>query len=199
MTRWMSSDVEPDCPPGGEAAPHSVALARFVGQAVFNLIVTHLPGHWLRQLWLRGLGVRIGEGSMIFRGVTVFGADGLRLGCRVQIGFRVVLDARGQITIGDDVNISSDSQLLTARHNPHSAEFERQVAAIVLESNSWVATRALVLAGVTLHRGAILAAGSVASRDVAENTIVAGVPAKPIGDRRSDLSYRLGGRRPPLY
>jgi putative colanic acid biosynthesis acetyltransferase WcaF len=199
MTRRMSSDAEPAASPAGEAATHSVARARFVGQAVFNLIVTQLPGHWLRQLWLRGLGVRIGEGSMIFRGVTVFGADGLRLGCRVQIGFRVVLDARGGITIGDDVNISSDSQLLTAKHDVHSADFERQVDAIVLESHSWVATRALVLAGVTLHPGAIVAAGSVATRDVAANTIVAGIPAKPIGERRSDLTYRLGGRRPPLY
>ena len=183
----------------GDAPSHSATLVRFLGQAVFNLVVTHLPGHWLRQLWLRGIGVRIGAGSILFRGVTVFGADHLILGERVQVGFGVVLDARGSITISDDVNISSDVQLLTAKHNPHSAQFERQVAPIVLEGHTWVATRAIVLAGVTLRRGAILAAGSVASRDLAAGVIAAGVPAKAIGSRRSDLSYRLQARRPPLY
>ncbi len=175
------------------------ALARFILQALFNLVVTQLPGHWLRQLWLRLLGSEIGDGSIVFRGVTVLGAGNLRLGERVHVGFRVVLDARGGITVADDVNISSDSQLLTAKHDPHSPSFERQVAPVVIESHVWVATRAMVLAGVTLGRGAVVAAGSVVTRDVAPSTIVGGVPAKPIGPRHSDLTYRLVARRPPLY
>jgi putative colanic acid biosynthesis acetyltransferase WcaF len=168
-------------------------------QALFNLVITQLPGHRLRQMWLRGLGAKIGAGSILFRGITVFGAERLRIGERVHVGFRVVLDARGGITVGDDVDISSDSQLLTASHNVRSPWFERQVAAVAIESHTWIATRAIILAGVTLGRGAVAAAGSVVTRDVAACTVVAGVPATPIGSRRSDLSYRLVARRPPLY
>jgi acetyltransferase-like isoleucine patch superfamily enzyme len=179
-----------------DSTRHSISdLARFVLQGLFNLVVTNLPGHWLRQLWLRMIGTQIGSGTIVFRGTTVFGAEKLELGERVHVGFRVVLDARGGIKVGNDVTISSDSQLLTAKHDPQSSGFERQVAPVVIESHAWVATRAMVLAGVTLGRGAIVAAGAVATRDVAKDTIVAGVPAKEIGARRSDLSYRLVARR----
>jgi putative colanic acid biosynthesis acetyltransferase WcaF len=175
------------------------AVLRFVAQGVFNLLITHLPGHWLRQLWLRSLGAEIGEGSILFRGTTVLGAEHLRLGERVHVGFRVVLDARGGVTVANDVTISSDSQLLTAKHDVHSVGFERQVAPVIIERHAWIATRAMVLAGVRVGAGGVVAAGAVVTRDVAPSTIVAGVPAKPIGQRGSDLTYRLVARRPPLY
>lgn len=175
------------------------AVTGFLGQALFNLIVTHLPGHWLRQAWLRALGAQIGVGSILFRGLEVIGAQNLWLGDRVHVGFRVVLDARGGIHVDNDVTISSDSQLLTAKHDVQSDGFERVVAPIRIESHAWVATRVLVLAGVTLGRGAVAAAGAVVTRDVDPSTIVAGVPARPTGSRRADLTYHLALRRPPLY
>jgi putative colanic acid biosynthesis acetyltransferase WcaF len=201
LTTPQLTEYEPDRASGPDVREgHSLGdLARFVLQGLFNLVITHLPGHWLRQVWLRMLGARIGAGSIIFRGTTVFGAEYLRLGERVHVGFRVVLDARGGITIADDVNISSDSQLLTARHAIHSPDFEREVAPIMIEDHVWVATRSIILAGVSVARGAVVAAGGVAARDVPPSTVVAGVPAKPIGQRRGDLGYRLVARRPPLY
>ncbi len=174
-------------------------LLRFLAQAKFNLLITHLPGHWLRLAWLRALGARLGGGVTVFRGTTVLGAEHLELGDRVQVGFRVVLDARGGLTVGDDVLLSSDTQLLTANHNVDSGAFERQVAPIVIADHAWVATRAIVLAGVSIGRGAVVTAGGVATRDVATRQIVGGVPARPVGERKGGLEYRLGGRRPPLY
>jgi putative colanic acid biosynthesis acetyltransferase WcaF len=179
--------------------PSPSRLLRFLAQAVFNLVITHLPGHRLRLAWLRALGSTMGTCVTVFRGTQVLGAEHLRLGERVQVGFRVVLDARGGLTLGDDVLLSSDSQLLTANHDVDSAAFERRVAPIVIADHAWVATRALVLAGVTIERGGVVAAGGVASRDVAEREIVAGVPARPVAERTGGLEYRLGGRRPPLY
>lgn len=183
----------------GETSITMSAASHFLGQALFNLLVTHLPGHWLRQVWLRALGAEIGAGSILFRGIEVIGAQNLRLGDRVHVGFRVVLDARGGIYVGNDVTISSDSQLLTAKHDVHSEGFERIVAPIRIESHAWVATRVLVLAGVTLGRGAVAAAGAVVTRDVGANLIVAGVPARPTGPRRVNPTYHLTLRRPPLY
>lgn len=174
-------------------------LTRFLGQGVFNLLITQLPAHWLRLGWLRALGAEVGRGVCVFRGTTVIGADRLTLRDRVQVGFRVVLDARGGLTVAEDVLISSDTQLLTANHNLESSEFERQVAPIVIGDHAWVATRAVVLGGVTLGRGSVVAAGGVATRDVAARMIVGGVPARPLGERSGGLDYRLEVRRPPLY
>jgi acetyltransferase-like isoleucine patch superfamily enzyme len=180
-------------------APFVLRLVRFLLQALFNLFVTHLPGHWLRLTWLRALGARIGRGTTVFRGTTVIGVDELVLGERVQVGFRVVLDARGGLTVGDDALISSDAQLLTANHNPDSDGFERRVAPVAVGHHAWVATRAMVLAGVTVAPGAVVMAGAVATRDVPERVMVGGVPAREVARRTGELSYRLGGRRPPLY
>jgi putative colanic acid biosynthesis acetyltransferase WcaF len=174
-------------------------LPRFLAQAVFNLLITHLPGHRLRLGWLRALGTTIGSGTIVFRGTTVIGAEHLVLGERVQVGFRVVLDARGGLTVAEDVLLSSDSQFLTANHNIASDDFERQVAPIVIADHAWIATRAIVLAGVTVGRGAVVAAGGVATRDVAPLAIVGGVPARHLGERTGGLDYRLDVRRPPLY
>lgn len=187
--------------PGVEGASrHSPGrIARFLLQALFNLVVTHLPGHGLRQAWLRLLGARLGRGTIIFRGTTVLGAERLRLGDRVHVGFRAVLDARGGITVADDVNLSSDVQILTADHNVYSSTFERRVAPVAIEHHAWLATRAMVLPGVTVRHGGVVAAGAVAVRDVPARTVVGGVPARPISERRADLSYRLVARRPPIY
>jgi acetyltransferase-like isoleucine patch superfamily enzyme len=179
--------------------PSPSRLLRFLAQAVFNLLITHLPGHGLRLAWLRALGGGLGRGVTVFRGTTVLGAQHLELGDRVQVGFRVVIDARGGLTVGQDVLLSSDCQLLTANHNVDSAAFERQVAPIAIADHAWVATRAMVLAGVTIGRGGVVAAGGVASRDVAAREIVGGVPARRVAKRTGGLDYHLGGLRPPLY
>jgi putative colanic acid biosynthesis acetyltransferase WcaF len=189
--------------PVADRPAHTISLAprliRFLGQGLFNLLITHLPGHWLRLLWLRVLGAKLGRGVCVFRGTTVIGAQELVLGDRVQIGFRVVLDARGGLTVGEDVLVSSDSQLLTANHNIESDDFERQVAPIEIADHAWIATRAIVLAGVSVGQGAVVAAGGVATRDVSERTVVGGIPARPVAERSGGIDYRLGGRRPPLY
>jgi putative colanic acid biosynthesis acetyltransferase WcaF len=182
-----------------EQAGFPIRLARFFAQAIFNLVITHLPGHWLRLAWLRWLGASLGRGTIVFRGTMVLGAQHLVLAERVQVGFRVVLDARGGLTVAEDVLLSSDCQLITANHNVDSPDFERQVAPINIGDHAWVATRAMVLAGVTVGRGAVVAAGGVATRDVAPLTIVGGVPARPISERSGGLDYLLDVRRPPLY
>jgi acetyltransferase-like isoleucine patch superfamily enzyme len=196
-TVTISADERTDHPARpGRLVPR---VTRFLGQGVFNLLITNLPGHWLRLGWLRALGAELGRGVCVFRGTTVIGAQELALGDRVQVGFRVVLDARGGLTIGEDVLVSSDSQLLTANHNFDSDDFERQVAPIEIADHAWIATRAMVLAGVSVGRGAVVAAGGVATRDVPPRTVVGGSPARRVGERSGGLDYRLDVRRPPLY
>jgi maltose O-acetyltransferase len=62
---------------------------------------------------------------------------------------------------------------------------------VVIEDHAWLGTRAMVLPGVTVGRGAVVAAGAVVTKDVPPYTIVGGVPARVIGQRTTDLRYQF--------
>jgi acetyltransferase-like isoleucine patch superfamily enzyme len=76
-------------------------------------------------------------------------------------------------------------------HDPQSGTYTTQGGPVVIEDYAWVSCRVVILPGVTIGRGAVVAAGSVVTKDVAPYTIVGGVPAKKIGDRNRDLTYTL--------
>ncbi len=162
---------------------------RHFGVVLYNDLVTHLPGHRLRIAVLRCWGAQIGRGSSVFRGTTVLGIERLRIGQSCGVGFRCLLDARGGITIGDRVVVASDTHLITASHDRDDPAFAAIVAPIVVGDYAWLASRSTVLLGVTIGRGAVVAAGAVVSTDVPVSAIVAGVPARRTGTRNAELHY----------
>lgn len=101
------------------------------------------------------------------------------------------IDNRGKITIGSCVSISEDVVILTADHDVHSSGFDGRERPVEISSYAFIGTRSMILPGVKIGRGAVVAAGSVVTRDVADFEIVAGVPAKSIGKRRSNLNYSI--------
>jgi maltose O-acetyltransferase len=105
------------------------------------------------------------------------------------------LDNRGGITVGENVSISSETCILTADHDPHDPAFKGRERAVVVEDFAFIGTRAMILPGVTVGRGAVIGAGSVVTKDVAPLTIVAGSPAREIGKRSPDLDYTVDYRR----
>ncbi|MOA44598.1 Maltose O-acetyltransferase [compost metagenome] len=116
---------------------------------------------------------------------------GVTIGPGTTIDQGVRLDGRGGLTIGSGVSVAPDVYLLSADHDPQSTDFAGRTAPVTIEDQAWIGTRAMVLPGVTVGRGAVVAAGAVVTRDVAPYTIVGGVPARLIGQRREDLSYRF--------
>jgi acetyltransferase-like isoleucine patch superfamily enzyme len=169
--------------------PRMKAALRQLGQAAFNAWGTHLPSHRLRQGWLRRLGATIGRDSAVFMGTTVFGVTGLVIGDRCVIAERCVLDARGGITIEDEVVLASDVHLWTGEHDPQSPDFADRYAPIRLRRHAWLGTRSMVLGGVTVGEGGVAAAAALVTRDVEDFTIVGGVPATVIGQRNRELRY----------
>jgi acetyltransferase-like isoleucine patch superfamily enzyme len=149
-----------------------------------------IPGHTFRLLIARRLlGVEAARGVKLYRWNEIRNSRGLRIGANSIIGLGATLDARRGITIGREVNLSSEVMLWTAQHDPHANDFAEMGGPIVIEDHAWISTRAIVLPGVTVGRGAVIAAGALVTRDVAPGTIVGGVPAQKIAERRSDLSY----------
>ena len=148
-----------------------------------------LPSHRLRVAALRRWGASIAEGATFYHGFEVRNASGLRVGKRSSIGNDAILDARGGLTIGSDVNLSTAVQIWTGQHDWESATFAYEKAPVTIGDHAWLSARVIILPGVTIGEGAVVAAGAVVSRDVEPYTLVGGVPAKKLGERPSPMTY----------
>jgi putative colanic acid biosynthesis acetyltransferase WcaF len=164
---------------------------------LLNQFASRIPWTSLRVAAYRRLGVRFEahDSSTILMGTDVHAPRQIEIGSHSIVGRRCLLDGRGGLTIGRNVNISSYSLLITASHDPLSDDFRGYTAPIVVEDLAWIGTSATILAGVTVGRGAVVAAGAMVTRDVEPFTIVGGVPAKEIGRRPETIDYQLGYRR----
>lgn len=160
------------------------------GVVFYNTFFTHVPSHRFRQAMLRLWGAKIGRDTAIFRGTTVLGIAGIRIGDASVIGFRCLLDGRGGLTIGDCVVIASDVHFIAGHHLPNSPDFGYVLEPTVVEDHVWIASRSTVLENLTIGRGAVVAACSLVRKSIEPMQIAGGIPAKPISVRKSTLDYR---------
>lgn len=161
-----------------------------------NHFINHIPFHLIRLAFYRSfLQIEIGSDSVIFMEIWFDAKKNFKMGNHTVINQKCRLDNRGGITIGDNVSISAEVCILTADHDLQSCDFSARTRPVNIEDYVFIGTRAMILPGVTLGKGCAVAAGAVVTKSVPSFTIVAGVPAKPIGKRQPDLQYRLSYRR----
>jgi len=111
----------------------------------------------------------------------------ISIGARTTIGFHTFLYASAEIAIGQDCMIAPfvyivDSDHGIERHIPMNRQ-TNVARRIEIGSDVWIGAHAVVLNGVRVGDGAVIAAGAVVRSDVAPYTVVGGVPARPIGER----------------
>lgn len=176
-------------------------LRRFVAyledfELLWLSFVTIVPSHLFRQTMFRLAGVRIGRRSVVHIGARFYAPRGVKIGEGTIIGDHAVLDGRAPLTIGNHVDIASEVMIYNSEHDVHAEDFAPIEAPVTIEDYVFIGPRAIVLAGVSIGRGAVVAAGAVVTKDVPAGMIVGGVPAKIIGERQvKDLHYRLGRAR----
>lgn len=154
-------------------------------------IANRIPAHngvRVRTALLRRAGMTIGAGSAFGGRIRVVGV-GARLRSRITLGMNCwindgcTFDGSAEITLGDGVALGHEVMLLTSTHEigPHFYRAGRSTnLRVEIGDGSWIGARSVVLPGVTIGRGAVVAAGSVVNRDVADNVLVAGVPARVV-------------------
>ncbi|MDE7290185.1 MAG: sugar O-acetyltransferase, partial [Oscillospiraceae bacterium] len=108
-------------------------------------------------------------------------------GKNIHVGKNVFINAgccfqdQGGITIGDDVLIGHQVVLATLNHDLDPDNRQSMIPKpIVIGNNVWIGSHATILGGVTIGDNAVIAAGAVVTKDVPENTVAGGVPAKII-------------------
>lgn len=148
----------------------------FLPQFCFNRLRT--------ALW-RIVGVEIGVGSMLQGDLILSGAGHwpslFSVGQDTYISGPLRINLGGSVRIGSRVNIGHDCLLLTVDHDlggPERRAGLSQHRSIVIHDGAWIASRVVILPGVTIGEGAIVAAGAVVTADVPPHALVGGVPAK---------------------
>jgi putative colanic acid biosynthesis acetyltransferase WcaF len=136
---------------------------------------------------LRLFGARIGRGVVIKPRVWIKYPWRLVVGDHCWIGQGAWIDNLADVRLGSHVCVSQQVYLCTGSHDHNRPTFDLITRPVVIEDGAWLAARSLVLGGVTIGKNAVVAAGSVVTKDVAAATIVAGRPARPIGIRRLSL------------
>jgi acetyltransferase-like isoleucine patch superfamily enzyme len=172
---------------------HFLRRVRFDGLLYLcNKIIAEMPSHTVRLGFYRKImAFEIGRRSFIFMGARFDSRGGFFLGDHSVINENCRLDNRGTLRIGANVSVSSEVCILTADHDPQSESFIGRNRPVEIEDYVFIGTRALILPGCKIGRGAVIAASSIVTKDVEPFAIVAGNPARTVGQRPQNLSYQL--------
>jgi acetyltransferase-like isoleucine patch superfamily enzyme len=138
-------------------------------------------------------GVTIGNDCVILNGVILgvgYGFDEsntIEIGSRTFIGHGVEFNCTHSIRVGNDVLIATGTKIVDVGHcfKPESLIRQQPLKSlpIVIEDDVWIASNCVIVAGVTIGKGSVIAAGSVVTKLVPPNEVWGGVPAKLIRKR----------------
>lgn len=135
------------------------------------------------------MGAKIGRGVIIYPGVWITPGTNLILGDEVDLAKDVIITTGGKVSIGARTLIGYRTQILSANHSipprgeriPISGDVFKPIN---IENDVWIGANCIITAGVTIGEGAVVAAGSVVTKNVFPYQIVAGIPAKVIKERQ---------------
>jgi maltose O-acetyltransferase len=153
-----------------------------------NVIVNAITSAYLfpvtlRIAVMRLTGIAIGEETKIKSRCTFAGPGPIIFGSDCYISFQCEFDATGTIEIGDNVNIASGVSISTCTHNIGDLDRRagpRYTDGVSIGKGTWVGANCVILPGVRIGPGCVIAAGSVVTADCDANGLYAGVPAKLI-------------------
>lgn len=158
--------------------------------------VGYIPCHCFRKWVYQLAGIKIGKGSTIHMWANFFQPKNIEIGEDTIVGDHCFLDGRARLKIGSHTAIASQVLIYNSEHNIHDPEFGATEEPVEIGDYVFIGARAIILPGVKIDKGAVIAAGAVVTKDVPPRKIVGGVPAEEIGERSiKEFNYRLGRAR----
>jgi acetyltransferase-like isoleucine patch superfamily enzyme len=158
-------------------------LKRIVGSLVHRKTVLRMR---LRILSWRATFGSFGSGSKAYPLAVAYARSTIHIGANVTINDFVHIWGGGGVTIGDGTMIAAGARIISQTHDANALlsgmDYTQTsvVRPIVIGRNVWIGSNACILPGVVIGDNSIVAAGSVVTRNVARNTVVAGVPARTL-------------------
>jgi len=160
--------------------------------------LTFEDAHEVRALFRELIGRKVDESFLLIPPFYTAGGDEIRVGRNVFVNQNCTFYDLGGLDIADDVMIGPNVSIITTGHplEPSQRRAATIGKPIVIERNVWIAAGAIIIGGVTVGENAIVAAGSVVTRDVPPNTLVGGNPARVIRSIGDEPSPAAGGIAP---
>ncbi|MGF9964010.1 acyltransferase [Bacillus rhizoplanae] len=141
----------------------------------------------LKGFCLKNIFKNIGENINVRSNISYHSGKNISIGDNSGIGDRCFLQDIDEITIGNNVLMGPEVLIYTANHKHKRDQLiiEQGIYTkkVVIQDDVWIGTRAIILPGVTIGEGAVVAANAVVTKDVEPYSIVGGSPAKKIGER----------------
>lgn len=157
-------------------------------------LVGYIPVYFIRNAFYILAGMKI-DGT-IHMWARFYNPANIEIGKDSIIGDHAFLDGRAKIKIGNHVDIASEVMIYNSEHDLESEEFMAREEPVEIGDYVFIGPRVIIMPGVKIGCGAVVAGGAVVTKNVDEFTIVGGVPAKAIGERKNkDPHYNLGRAR----
>lgn len=160
--------------------------------------VGYIPSHTIRKILYRICGMTIGKKSTFHMGARFFNPKNISVGEGTIIGDHIFIDGRARVSVGNHTDIASQVMIYNSEHDLSDPNFVAIEEEVTIGDYCFIGPRSIIMPGVKIGDGAVVAGGAVVTRDVVANTVVGGVPAKLISERPTKKhNYRLG--RPRLF
>jgi maltose O-acetyltransferase len=168
-------------------------LLHIIAEEYLLWLTRFLPGFmglFIRWLVYKCLLGKLDSFARFYPGVFFTHTYGIRIGHDFGVNTGTLLDGRGGIEIGDKVLIGPNVVIVSSQHHFTDPDIpitnlDHIMMPVKIADDVWIGAHAVIRGGVSIGRGAIIAAGAIVTHDVGEYKIVAGVPAVEIGDRRT--------------
>ena len=170
---------------------------KFLGFYIMNSIVNKLPFHYIRYVCYKYIfQVQIDASASILRNVKLLYPKNITIGNNSIINWSVLIDGRGsQVIIGNNVDIAPEVNIWTLQHDPDSQTHVVKSAEVIIEDYCWIGNRAIILPGVKITEGTVIAAASVVTKSTEPYCLYGGIPAKKIRElnvkqKSMNLNYK---------
>lgn len=158
----------------------------------------NIPSHHIRNFFYKYVFlVRMKRNVVIYYGAEIRAPYLLTIGEGTVIGDKAIIDSRrGGVILGRNVNIGTEVHFWTGQHDyndPWFRSMPNKRGPIVIEDRVWIGPRVTILHSVRIGEGAVIAAGTIVTKDIPPYAVVGGISAKIITERNKDLKYEFNG------
>lgn len=155
----------------------------------YSILIGKIPSQRIRNFLMRKcLCLDISPKAVLYGGFEMRSPWNIHIGEAV-IGVGALLDGRRGIWIDNRVCLAQNVKIFTLQHDVNDVHFAAVGGGIKLEQYSWISSGTTILPGLTVGKGAVLASGAIATKDLEPYGVYAGIPAKKITERNQNLDY----------